>query len=91
MNHTYTFIHWDKIVKATVSLKANNNEQAYNKLKNMFGEDINIHDHNFKYVSNATHFLAAGYGIKILVENYNTIKSPAHFNPSFFELINIST
>lgn len=89
MKHTYTFIHWDKIVKATINISAENDEQAYKKLKKMYDEDIKIHNHNFKYISNASHFLAAGYGIKTIIDNYSTMKSPAHFNPSFFELINI--
>lgn len=86
--NNYYIIKWDKEVKGHWEILADNTKELYDVLSRMFPEEeISLHGFNFKYTSNAMHFLAAGYPILNFVYNYDHLRGPAHFNPAFYDIV----
>ncbi|HPR92055.1 MAG TPA: hypothetical protein PLR64_02260 [Candidatus Dojkabacteria bacterium] len=86
---TYYIIKWEDHGKETsLSREAVDIYDLLCKLQEEFGEEILIHSHNYNYISNFSHALAAGYAHETL--QYITIEqaiSPAHINKDFFYIL----
>lgn len=69
-------------------LEADNNEDLIVKLKDL-GDSPYVQGINFEYITNRSHYRAAGYGLENNLDSYSIWRAPAHFNPVFYEILTI--
>ena len=86
---TYYIIKWESNGKETpFSVEASDFIELYDKLEAEYGEEILLHGYTYNYISNFSHYLAAGFQEQAL--QHLTIEeavSPAHINKDFFYIL----
>jgi hypothetical protein len=51
------------------------------------GTEMRIEGRNFAYIANASHYSAASFPDSAFLENYASLRAPAHFNQPFFHVL----
>ena len=86
--NTYYLSQWRSGEETYLTIDAENINDLYNKLKEKYNkEKINLNGYNYEYITNAAHYMAAGYISTMDVVTIAMAKSPAHFNSEFFYVI----
>jgi hypothetical protein len=73
-------------LKETRSIKARDVNDLICQLGNWHPFTM-LEGYGFTYITNGSHWAAAGYPDDTFTENYREIRAPAHINPPFFHIL----